>query len=49
MSLAELESLGLLDLLDVELARALGRMTKSASPEIELAVVWLSEAAAALD
>ena len=42
MSLAELESLGLLDLLDVELARALGRMTKSASPEIELAVALTS-------
>jgi len=38
MDLADFQSRGLLDLLDVELARALGRMTKASSPEVELAI-----------
>jgi exodeoxyribonuclease V alpha subunit len=42
MGLAELQSRGLLDLLDVELARALGRMTKVSSPEVELAIALTS-------
>ncbi len=42
MSLADLQSCGLLDLLDVELARALGRMTDASSPEIELAIALTS-------
>ncbi len=42
MSLAELQSAGLLDLLDVELARALGRIVETSSPEIELAIALTS-------
>ena len=38
MSLSNYQSLGLVELLDVELARALGRMTADSSPEIELAI-----------
>ena len=38
MGLGELQSRGLLHLLDVELARALGRMTDAPSPEVELAI-----------
>ena len=33
MSLADLQSRGLIELLDVELARALGRMPGASSPE----------------
>lgn len=42
MSLADLQASGLLDLLDVELARALGRMSGTANPEVELAVALTS-------
>ena len=42
MSLADFQSRGLFDLLDVELARALVRMTGSPSPEVELAVALTS-------
>jgi exodeoxyribonuclease V alpha subunit len=42
MSLTDFESRGLLDLLDVELARALGRMADAANPEVELAVALTS-------
>lgn len=36
--LAELQARGLLELLDVELARALGRIVEPSSPEVELAI-----------
>ncbi len=42
MSLAELESRGLLDLVDVQLARALSRMCDPSSPEVELAIALTS-------
>jgi exodeoxyribonuclease V alpha subunit len=42
MDLAELQSRGLLDLLDVELARALGRMGAGLNPEVELAIALTS-------
>ncbi|MGB8330984.1 MAG: AAA family ATPase, partial [Polyangiales bacterium] len=42
MILADLQSRGLVELLDVELARALGRMTRVASPEVELAIALTS-------
>ncbi len=42
MDLGELQSRGLLHLLDVELARALGRMTIASSPEVELAIALTS-------
>jgi len=42
MSLSNYQSLGLLELLDVELARALGRMASDSSPEVELAVALTS-------
>jgi exodeoxyribonuclease V alpha subunit len=42
MSLADLQARGLLDMLDVELARALGRMTGKSSPETELAIALTS-------
>lgn len=40
--LAELQSSGLLDLLDVELARALSRLVGTADPEVELAIALTS-------
>jgi exodeoxyribonuclease V alpha subunit len=42
MRLSEYQSLGLLELLDVELARALGRMAAGSSPEVELAIALTS-------
>ncbi len=42
MGLTDFESRGLLDLLDVELARALGRMAGPTNPEVELAVALTS-------
>ncbi|MGB5414382.1 MAG: hypothetical protein WBN01_07055, partial [Polyangiales bacterium] len=36
--LAELQARGLFELLDVELARTLGRIVKPSSPEVELAI-----------
>ena len=42
MNLTELQSKGLVDLLDVELARALGGMTSTSSPEVELAIALTS-------
>jgi exodeoxyribonuclease V alpha subunit len=42
MSLSEYQSLGLVELLDVELARALGRMAPDSSPEVELAIALTS-------
>jgi exodeoxyribonuclease V alpha subunit len=42
VDLAELQSHGLLDRLDVELARALGRMGGSSNPEVELAIALTS-------
>jgi exodeoxyribonuclease V alpha subunit len=42
MSLSNYQSLGLLELLDVELARALGRLAESSSPEVELAIALTS-------
>ena len=42
MDLADFQSRGLLELLDVELARALGHMTKASSPEVELAIALTS-------
>ena len=42
MSLSDYQSLGLVELLDVELARALGRMTSKSSAEVELAVALTS-------
>lgn len=42
MSLADLQASGLLDLLDVELGRALGRMSGASCPEVELAVALTS-------
>jgi exodeoxyribonuclease V alpha subunit len=42
MLLSDYQSLGLLELLDVELARALGRITENASPEVELAIALTS-------
>ncbi len=40
--LAELQARGLLELLDVELAQALGRMVEPSSPEVELAIALTS-------
>ena len=40
--LAELQARGLLELLDVELARALGRIVEPSSPEVELAIALTS-------
>jgi exodeoxyribonuclease V alpha subunit len=40
--LAELRSAGLLELLDVELARALGQIVGTSSPEVELAIALTS-------
>jgi len=40
--LAELQARGLLELLDVELARALGRIVEPPSPEVELAIALTS-------
>jgi len=42
MNLADLQSRGLIDLLDLELARAMGRMTDASSPEVELAIALTS-------
>ena len=42
MSLADLQALGLLDLLDVELARALNRMTRAPDSGVELAIALTS-------
>lgn len=42
MSLADLRERGLIDLLDLELARALGRMTSSPNPDVELAIALTS-------
>ena len=42
MHLAELHSAGLFELLDVELARALGGIAGSSSPEVELAIALTS-------
>lgn len=42
MTLFELQSRGLLEQLDVQLARALGRMSRSPSPEAELAIALTS-------
>jgi len=42
MSLTDLHSRGLIELLDVELARALGRMPGASSPEVELAIALTS-------
>ena len=42
MSLHDLRSRGLLDMLDVELARALGAMAGGANPDVELAVALTS-------
>jgi exodeoxyribonuclease V alpha subunit len=42
MSLADLQALGLLDLLDVELARALDRMTRAPDSDVELAIALTS-------
>ena len=42
MTLSDYQSLGLVELLDVELARALGRMTSKSSAEVELAVALTS-------
>ena len=42
MNLSNYQSLGLLELLDVELARALGRMAADSSAEVELAVALTS-------
>ena len=42
MSLALLQSMGLLELLDVELARALCRVVRKSSPELELAIALTS-------
>jgi len=40
--LAELQARGLLELVDVELARALGRIVEPSSPEVELAIALTS-------
>ena len=40
--LAELQARGLLEVLDVELAKALGRIVEPASPEVELAIALTS-------
>ena len=42
MSLTDLQSQGLLDLLDVELARALGRMETQSDPAVDLAIALTS-------
>ena len=42
MGLCSHQSAGLLELLDVELARALGRMTADSNPEVELAIALTS-------
>jgi exodeoxyribonuclease V alpha subunit len=42
MSLADLRERGLIDLLDLELARALGRMTGSPNQDVELAIALTS-------
>jgi exodeoxyribonuclease V alpha subunit len=42
MTLSDYQSLGLVELLDVELARALGRMTSNSSAEVELAIALTS-------
>ena len=42
MSLRDLRSRGLLELLDVELARSLGDMTSPRSPDVELAIALTS-------
>lgn len=42
MSLSDYQSLGLVELLDVELARALGRLAADPSPQVELAIALTS-------
>jgi len=42
MSLSEYQSLGLVELLDVQLARALARMASDSNPEVELAIALTS-------
>jgi len=42
MSLSDYQALGLVELLDVELARALGRLAADPSPQVELAIALTS-------
>ncbi len=42
MTIADLQATGVLELLDVELARALGAMTSTVNPEVELAIALTS-------